>query len=107
VSAQSSEELLRQVSRKSDLVRVRVVTPNYQIEGDMHCPRNGKVGRSLSHLLNHDGQKRNFIALTNVLITSNEGIAVESLPFIQVSMRQIEYLYPIASDEDPGDGVLD
>ncbi|MBY0404133.1 MAG: hypothetical protein K2X66_09555, partial [Cyanobacteria bacterium] len=75
-------------------IRVLVATNTMIFEGNLFLSKLGKEERRLSNLLNSD---KKFIALTDVLMTSRQAphVAPENSPFVEVSLRSIEYLKPL------------
>lgn len=92
-------ELIHAVRARVDVIRATVVTRNFQLEGDIHCPKLGKEGRRLSNMLNSE---RNFIAMTNVSVVNraNGQKDPKVYPLIQINLTSIEFIRPyLEADE--------
>jgi hypothetical protein len=92
-------DLIESVQAKSDAIRVVVVTRDYHMEGELHCPRVGREGRRLTNLLN--SQERNFLVLTGVQVMERQGGRTsKSYPLIQVSLNAVEFICPHLDAEE-------
>lgn len=91
-------ELIEAVRARSDKMRATIVTRSFQFEGLIHTPKVGKESRRLTDTLNN---AKNFIAITNVIITNRMNGAKDPNPrgLLHVSMDAIEYIEP-HFDED-------
>jgi hypothetical protein len=87
-------DFIESITARADAIRVMVMTRDFQLEGDIHCPRQGRAGRRLSNMLNN--KDRNFLALTDVQIVNrvNGGRDPKVYPLIQVNLESIEYICP-------------
>lgn len=77
---------------------VLIITEDYEIKGWLYNPGLSRTNRFLSDLLNR--ANRNFIAVTNCEITyKNKQGQVEYLDFLQLNMKYIILIKPIATEE--------
>ena len=86
-------ELIEAVRAKSDKMRATVVTRSFQFEGLLHTPKVGKESRRLSDTLNN---AKNFLAMTQVVVTNRLNGNKDTNPrgLLQISMDAIEYIEP-------------
>jgi hypothetical protein len=90
IAESSSIDLLQSSTQK---IRVRMVTVNWHIEGDVHVSLRSKESRSLTALLQ---QAPDFIPLTNVELSRVDEIDTRrSTEFLEVQTKLIEWLEPI------------
>jgi hypothetical protein len=77
--------------------RIRVETERHRIEGSLTLARDGYRSR-VSDVLN--AAERDFITLTDAIVTPLEGGPVELHPYLSVARRHV--VFAVAVPETPG-----
>jgi len=78
----------------ASIIPVTVVTREFELEGDLHCPQIGKRKRLLTNLLN--SSDRRYLVLTKVRVHArcDDKATATQHEMIHVSMSAIEYIQP-------------
>ncbi len=71
---------------KKDQLKVLVFTAQHKIQGNLHLIKNSR----LSDILNTESQTRDFLPITDAIITDLRTSHIINAGFISINKRQIE-----------------
>ena len=76
----------------TESTRIKLITHQHEIEGNIYLPRAMKENRRLTNLLNSE---KRFLAITQVSLKERATGATATYPYIQVNMAAIEMILPL------------